>query len=139
EEAERPGQTVERVVGVYRVLKPHLLASYAEHLRQANEVYEPPTRRILVRCAEDERCHVAAGLAVLRHLTRTPAHEARASAWQARLEERRAASGGVPGRGLPAPAGVDRPPPPLPLSEHAAHRSRLAQPAVCGPVPRAPE
>jgi len=134
EEAERPGQTVERMVGVYRVLKPHLLASYAEHLQRANEVYEPPTRRILARCAEDERRHVAAGLAVLRHLTRTPALEERASAWQARLEERLAASGGVTGRGLPSPAVVDMPPPALSLSDDAEELIRLAQSAVCWTV-----
>jgi len=47
-------QTAERLVGVYRVLKPCLLATYEGHLAQANPVYEPPTRRILERCiAED--------------------------------------------------------------------------------------
>ena len=85
EEAERPEQTVERLVGVYRVLKPHLLVSYAAHVERANEVYEPPTRRIFVSCAEDERRHIDAGVAVLRHLTNTPTLESRASAWQARM------------------------------------------------------
>ena len=46
EEAEAPGQTIERVVGIYRVLKPHLLATYEAHLARANAVYEPPTCRI---------------------------------------------------------------------------------------------
>src|SRR5262245_63715745 len=32
EAAEAPGETVERVVGVYRVLKPQLLAAYEAHL-----------------------------------------------------------------------------------------------------------
>src|SRR5213083_2338303 len=36
EEPEAPGQTVERLVGVYRVLKPHLLASYHDHLIRDN-------------------------------------------------------------------------------------------------------
>jgi hypothetical protein len=101
EEAERPEQTVERLAGVYRVLKPHLLASYEAHLECANEVYEPPTRRILARCAEDERRHISAGLAVLRHLMRTPALEARGNMWQARMEQLLAASGGVTGQGPP--------------------------------------
>ena len=34
EAPEAPGQTVERLVGVYRVLKPHLLAVYEQHLAQ---------------------------------------------------------------------------------------------------------
>src|SRR5439155_319152 len=46
EQPEAPDQTVERLVGVYSVLKPHLLATYREHLARANPVYEPPTRRI---------------------------------------------------------------------------------------------
>ena len=65
EAAERPEQTVERVVAIYRVLKPHLLATYKAHLATANAVYEPPTCRILARCIEDERRHIAAGETVL--------------------------------------------------------------------------
>ena len=107
EEAEQPGQTVERLVGVYRVLKPHLLATYEDHMRRANEVYEPPTRRILARCAEDERRHIAAGLAVLQHLVTSPALEARASAWQTRIEGLLAAAGGVSGAGLPPAADLE--------------------------------
>jgi len=107
EEAEQPEQTVERLVGVYRVLKPHLLASYAAHLERVNQVYEPPTHRILSRCAEDERRHIGAGLTVLHHLTRTPALEARARQWQGRLEALLGGSGGVTGLGLPpAPVGA---------------------------------
>jgi hypothetical protein len=108
EEPERPHQTVERLVGIYRVLKPHLLAAYEEHLRTTNEVYEPPTRRVLARCADDERRHIAAGRVVLDHLVATPEAEARARAWHDRLQALLAASGGVTGRGLPTPVVVDR-------------------------------
>jgi len=101
EEAEQPGETVERLVGVYGVLKPHLLSTYEDHMRRVNEVYEPPTRRILARCAEDERRHITAGAAVLRHLVTSPALEMRARAWQSRIEQLLAAAGGVTGAGLP--------------------------------------
>jgi len=104
ESAQSPEQTVERVVGIYRVLKPHLLASYEEHLARANTVYEPPTQRILSRCAEDERRHIAAGAVVLRHLMTTPSTAERARAWQARLGALLERAGGVTGRGLPASA-----------------------------------
>jgi hypothetical protein len=100
ESPETPERTVERLVGVYRVLKPHLLADYERHLASANSVYEPPTRRILARCAEDERRHIAAGERVLVHLVVTPEARARAEAWQARLEALLAAAGGVTGEGL---------------------------------------
>ena len=84
-----------------------------------NEVYEPPTRRILARCVEDERRHIGAGLVVLRHLTTTPAQESRASTWRTRIESLLAASGGVTGRGLP-PVGTGGPDPAsIPLSDDA--------------------
>jgi len=109
ESTETPELTVERLVGVYRVLKPHLLAAYERDLASANAVYEPPTRRILARCAEDERRHIAAGERVLAHLVTTPAARARATAWAERLGGLLAAAGGVTGEGLPTPA-------PAPLS-----------------------
>src|SRR5215470_11444445 len=68
ERPAEPGETIERLVGVYRVLKPHLVATYEDHLRRVNEVYEPPTQRILARLIEEERRHVAAGATVVAHL-----------------------------------------------------------------------
>src|SRR5205823_4969465 len=70
ESPEGPRQTLERVVGVYAVLKPHLVTVYARHLGGTNAVYEPPTRRILARCLEEERRHAAAGAIVLDRLAR---------------------------------------------------------------------
>jgi hypothetical protein len=135
EEAERPEQTVERLVGVYRVLKPHLLASYAAHLERANEVYEPPTRRILARCADDERRHISAGLAVLRHLTSTPALESRATQWQARMETLLGVSRGVTGLGLPPAAAGDGSLPPASLSDDAEQLIQLERAGARWSVP----
>ena len=96
--AEGPGETVERVTAIYRVLKPHLATVYERHLAVANPVYEPPTRRILARCVEEERRHAAAGALVLARLTAAdPALETRAQAWERRLLEALAAAGGVTG------------------------------------------
>jgi hypothetical protein len=100
EEPEGPDQTVERLVGVYSVLNPHLLATYRDHLSRANPVYEPPTRRILVRCIADEEQHIAAGDTILRHLAVAPSAEERAVSRQRRLEELLVAAGGVTGEGL---------------------------------------
>jgi hypothetical protein len=102
ESPQAPHQTVERLVGVYSVLKPHLLASYEDHLARANAVYEPPTQRILARCAEDERRHIAAGMVVLRHLATAPGLASRADAWRATLEALLRTADGVTGGGLPA-------------------------------------
>ncbi len=85
ESVEGPRETIERVAGVYRVLKPHLVTVYARHLASANPIYEPPTRRILERCLEEERRHAAAGAIVLARLTRDEAARERAKVWEQRL------------------------------------------------------
>jgi len=89
-------ETVERVVGVYRVLKPHLVATYEGHLVAANPIYEPPTRRILERCLAEERRHVAAAAIVLERLLDADTRR-RAGEWQTRLLEALASAGGVTG------------------------------------------
>lgn len=117
EAPEEPGRTAERLAGIYRVLKPHLVAVYDEHRRRANPVYEPPTCRILERCLDDERRHVAAGETIIRHLAPTVESQARVAAWQARLERLLDAAHGVTGEGLPpAPAPSSRD---VPLSDDA--------------------
>ena len=96
--AEGPGETIERVTAIYRVMKPHLATVYERHLAVANPVYEPPTRRILARCVEEERRHAAAGALVLARLTAAdPSLEARVQAWERRLLDALAAAGGVAG------------------------------------------
>jgi len=97
ESAMAPGQSVERLTGVYRVLKPHLAAVYATHLARANPVYEPPTRRILERCLAEERRHVAAGAVILARLASSGAVETRARAWQEQLVDVLRLAGGVTG------------------------------------------
>ncbi len=136
ESAETPEQTIERVVGIYRVLKPHLLATYETHLASANAVYEPPTCRILSRCIDDERRHVAAGETILRHLLRTPALEERARACEARLVALLEAAGGVTGSGA-ANRASSAEAPPAPLSDDACEFIRLEQSAGAWPI--APE
>jgi hypothetical protein len=96
ESPDGPGLTVERLTGVYRVLKPHLAAVYAAHLQRANPIYEPPTRRILARCLAEERRHVAAGDAVLTRLAAGP-DARRAEDWAQRLREALRGAGGVTG------------------------------------------
>jgi len=98
-------ETIERVVAVYRVLKPHLVAAYETHLAEANPVYEPPTRRILSRCLDEERRHVAAGAIVLERL----GDAARAAVWERRLGDELARGGGLVVRAGSFSA-ADRPP-----------------------------
>lgn len=93
------GETPERLCGVYRVLKPHLIEIYARHLARANPVYEPPTRRILERCLADERRHADEGARLLSSLADTDARERRVTAWESELRGLLAAADGVTGGG----------------------------------------
>ncbi len=97
EASERPGQTIERITGVYRVLKPHLITVYERHLAATNPVYEPPTRRILLRCLDEERRHVAAGGVVLGRLTGEAEAARRAASFEAALSGELAEARGVTG------------------------------------------
>lgn len=97
ESPEEFHQTPERLVGIYRVLKPHLLEAYEDYLARANAVYEPPTRRILQRIIEEERRHTAAGRVILSHLLKAPEASERARSWQGRLEALVRDAGGVTG------------------------------------------
>jgi 1,2-phenylacetyl-CoA epoxidase catalytic subunit len=92
-------ETIERLTGVYRIVKPHLVDVYAAHLAVANAVYEPPTRRILERCLADERRHLADGESVLGGLVRTEADRLRVSRWERELQVRLVESGGIAGPG----------------------------------------
>src|SRR4029434_2093545 len=42
---EQPEETIERLVGIFRVLKPHLLSVYTQHLSARNPVDDTPTMR----------------------------------------------------------------------------------------------
>jgi 1,2-phenylacetyl-CoA epoxidase catalytic subunit len=97
EDEEEWEDTLERLVGIYRVLKPHLVSHYSAHVAAANPVYEPPTLRILARMVEEEKAHIERGLVLLDDLLDSAEKHRRAAAWQAHLEELLAASGGVTG------------------------------------------
>ena len=97
ESPERPQQTLERIAGAYGVLKSHLVTVYARHLASTNPVYEPPTRRILARCLEEERRHAAAGAVVLDRLARDDHDRQRVATWQRSLLAALEKAGGVTG------------------------------------------
>ena len=135
EDAEAPDQTVERLVGVYGVLKPHLLATYRDHLARANPVYEPPTRRILSRCIDDEERHIAAGQTILRYLAAGPRVAERVSARRRHLEGLLAAAGGVTGAGLPAAEPVTLAAGTTEMSDDAQEFIRLEKATGSWPLP----
>jgi hypothetical protein len=134
EEPDRRDQTVERLVGVYSVLKPHLLGTYRQHLAHANPVYEPPTRRILARCIADEERHIAEGWTIIEHLSTDASVRARAASRQRGLEELLLAARGVTGDSdLFTPALVE--PPRGELAAEAREFIRLETVRPAWPVP----
>jgi hypothetical protein len=137
EDREGRGETAERLTGVYRVLKPHLVAIYEAHLAAANAVYEPPTRRILERCIEEERRHIVAGDAVLRHHVATGAARSRVADWETWLRSRLADSGGLAGDG--SGLGAQPLPPSAEGEELARQLISFDQPVERWPVPEALE
>jgi hypothetical protein len=92
EDKEEWEDTIERLVGIHRVLKPHLITHYSAHLAAANPIYEPPTLRILAHLVEGEKRHVERGLVVLGDLLDSAEAHRRASQWQSHLEELMAAA-----------------------------------------------
>jgi len=92
--------TVDRLVAVYRVLEPHLVATYVYHADATDPMSDTPTVRLLHQLAGVDQSHIAWGQAVLESLTRAPGDRKRALTVQADLEERLVACGGVTGQGI---------------------------------------
>lgn len=101
--------TLERLVGLYQVLKPALLAAYRDHYDQANPLIDYPTRRIIKSMLDDEEESLVWGRAALAAMIDSPEAEERASAWSRHLNAYLQATGSIvgdeaiPDTPLPAP------------------------------------
>jgi len=89
--------TLEKIAGVYGVVRPALLAALREHYTAANPLVDHPTRRMLRLLILEQEEAVAWGKAALAALTETPEAKARADAWAAHVRAYLAAAGGVSG------------------------------------------
>ncbi len=78
--------TVERLVGVHRVLLPRLAVAHGEHLEGASAVSDGPTVRTLHLVLADVLADQRAGERLLQSLLRTRADVERAAASQATVE-----------------------------------------------------
>jgi hypothetical protein len=86
-----------RLVGLYRVLKTHLVVYYRHHLLVTDPVCDAPTVRILRHILLEEEEHVQWGQAIYEELANTPERRRAALEWQAQLEDLLVRSGGVTG------------------------------------------
>jgi hypothetical protein len=89
--------TIEKLVGIYRVLVPHLLAVYSFHQRVTSDIVDAPTVRILKFMIDDDVEHVITGEMMIQDLARTVKLLTRAGKWQTHLDVLLAKSGGVAG------------------------------------------
>ena len=98
-EPEDADLTIEKLVGVYRVLIPHKIAVYTYHLNGTSTITDAPTIRSLKFALQDEFDDWRDGEMLLQSLIDTPEKVDRAARRQAELEKLYLASGGIAGPG----------------------------------------
>jgi hypothetical protein len=98
-EPEAQEQTIEKLVGVYRVLIPHKVAAYTYHLNNTSTITDAPTIRSLKFILQDEFEDWRDGEMLIQSLIETDEEVERAAAHQVKLEKLLLAAGGVAGPG----------------------------------------
>ena len=111
-EPEGADQTIEKLVGVYRVLIPHKIAAYTYHLNNTSTITDAPTIRSLKFILQDEFEDWRDGEMLIQSLIETEDEVQRAAAHQAKLETILLQAGGIAGPGsigMEAPAAQEVP------------------------------
>jgi hypothetical protein len=103
DEAIRARSTVELMTGLYRVIKPALVAAYRHHLDHITPLVDYPTGRLLRQLLLEEEQHIALGQQYLDLLLTVDTAQA-ADAWAAHLTAYLAAAGGLAGEDARLPA-----------------------------------
>jgi hypothetical protein len=98
-EPEASDLTIEKLVGVYRVLLPRKIAAYTYHLAATSRITDGPTIRSLGFILDDEATDWREGEMVLQSLLETDDEVARAARRQSELEVFITRGGGIAGPG----------------------------------------
>jgi hypothetical protein len=98
-EPEAPELTIEKLVGVYRVLIPRKIAAYTYQMNNTSRITDAPTIRILNFILQDELDDWRDGEMLIQSLLRSPEDVERAASHQGRLEAMMVAAGGITGPG----------------------------------------
>jgi transposase-like protein len=96
-EPERPDLTIEKLAGLFDVLKPHLLAVYERTARETDQIADAPTVELLDDVMRRTRRHLAWGDEVLERLCDTDAKRERRRRRSAEVRAQLEACGGVTG------------------------------------------
>jgi hypothetical protein len=89
--------TMEKIVGLYGVLRPALLDAYRLHYQNSHPVIDYPTRRMLKYILLDEEDQMTWGQAAVSAVTESPEQKARAEAWTKHLQAYLQNMGGIMG------------------------------------------
>ncbi|MEM7408768.1 MAG: hypothetical protein AAF430_00860 [Myxococcota bacterium] len=101
---ERPDQTIEKLAGVFDVLKPHLVELYERHMRETDPISDAPTIDILEDIVRKTRRHIAWGHEVLERLCETEATQQRRRERAQHMRNALIACGGATGDLAPGQA-----------------------------------
>jgi hypothetical protein len=101
---EAADQTIEKLVGVYRVLLPRKIGAYTYHLNATSRITDAPTIRSLGFILQDELTDWREGEMLLQALIETDAEVERAARRAAELETLISRAGGIAGRGSLGPS-----------------------------------
>jgi hypothetical protein len=101
---ERPDQTIEKLVGVFDVAKPHLVELYETHMRETDQISDAPTIEILDEIVRKTKKHVAWGREVLDQLCDDDAKRARRREGAEAMRRRLIDCGGATGELAPGEA-----------------------------------
>lgn len=102
---DQPDQTLEKLVGLYRVLLHSLIATYTTHLNGCSTVTDAPTMRTLELCLRDDMEEWRDGEMMVQSVIGGPEDIERAAAFQAKLAGLLLAADGVTGPNVEAPVG----------------------------------
>ena len=98
-EPEAPELTIEKLVGVYRVLIPRKIAAYTFHMNNTSTITDAPTIRFLRLALQDELEDWRDGEMLIQSMLIEPADVARANAHQGKLDALITKAGGIAGPG----------------------------------------
>jgi len=98
-EPEAAHMTIEKLVGVYRVLIPHKIAAYTYHRNATSEITDMPTVRILDFILQDEFSDWREGEMLIQSMIESPEELERAMSHQTKLEKIMLEAGGIAGPG----------------------------------------
>ncbi len=94
---ETPDQTIAKLVGVFDVLKPHLIDIYERTMRETDQICDAPTIELLEDIVRKTQRHVSWGKEVLDRICDTDAKRQRRHARIEKLRQQLVTSGGVTG------------------------------------------